>query len=87
MTTTFLTNTIQRLGQKKISDRKLIDRRVFGRKIGLMTSLFGCWHENVGRPFVKANTAYRTCLDCGARRQFNTDTFETYGKFYSPPVV
>ena len=64
-----------------------IDRRVFGRKLGLMATLFGCWHDNIGRPFVHGKTGYRSCLQCGARKQFNLETLETRGNFYFPPVI
>lgn len=63
------------------------DRIVFGKKVGLITKLFGCWHENISRPFVQEDTAYRCCLNCGARKHFNPETLETYGAFYFPPVV
>lgn len=63
------------------------DTLVFGQKVGLITSLFGCWHENISRPFVQGKTAYRSCLKCGARKQFDQETLETHGKFYFPPVA
>jgi len=66
---------------------KRIDKGVFGKKVGVIAKLFGCWHENVSRPFVQDKIAYRSCLNCGARKQFNPDTLETYGKFYFPPTV
>ena len=62
------------------------DRIVFGKKIGLITTLFGCWHNNISRPFVNGKIAYRSCLQCGARKQFNPETLKTDGKFYFPPV-
>lgn len=63
------------------------DQIVFGKKVGLMTKIFGCWHENISRPFTQEQTAYRSCLDCGARKHFNPVTLETYGAFYFPPIV
>jgi hypothetical protein len=64
-----------------------IDERVFGAKVGIFAKLFGCEHKNISRPFTAGGTSYRTCLQCGARKQFNLDTLETYGSFYYPPVV
>ena len=84
MTTSTLLNVFQSFANKK---NEYIDERVFGRKIGLATRLFGCQHYNVGRPFNSGNSAYRSCLGCGARKQFNTETLETYGTFYCPPVI
>ena len=64
-----------------------IDKFVFGKRIGVITKLFGCWHNDVSRPFVQGKTAYRSCLQCGARKQFNPETLETTGGFYFPPVI
>lgn len=63
-----------------------IDTQVFGRKLGLVNRLFGCSHKDMGRPFVEKGVNYRSCVNCGARRQFNPDTFETFGNFYCPPA-
>lgn len=60
----------------------------FGDKIGLLAKVFGCWHNrDLSRPFADKNKAYRVCLDCGARRAFNTQTLETFGPYYFPPTV
>lgn len=61
--------------------------KVFGDKVGLFASIFGCWHKNLTRPFTLGKTAYRSCLDCGARKPFNTDTLVTAKRFYYPPIV
>ena len=57
-----------------------------GRQLSLITRLVGCSHKEMGRPFSEGKTRYRSCLKCGARRQFNEKTFETFGKFYLPPA-
>ena len=59
----------------------------FGSKIGLFGKLFGCWHKKLSRPFTNKNSSYRGCLDCGARKRFDTETLKTFGSFYYPPVV
>jgi len=59
----------------------------FGGKIGLFGKLFGCWHKKLSRPFTNRNSSYRACLDCGARKRFDTETLKTFGSFYYPPVV
>jgi hypothetical protein len=87
MATALLFNKFQRLFSKKEHWTKNPDRMVFGQKVDLITKLFGCWHNDIGRPFVQGKTAYRSCLSCGARRQFNPETLETHGSFYFPPVV
>ena len=86
MATTLLENKFQSLVDKNRSETNEIDPNVFGRKMGLVARLFGCWHNDIGRPFVQGKTAYRSCLQCGARRPFNPETLETHGSFYLPPV-
>ena len=64
-----------------------VTERVFGAKVGIFAKLFGCEHSNISRPFTTGGTSYRTCLNCGARKQFNSETLETFGSFYYPPVI
>ncbi|HEY8559762.1 MAG TPA: hypothetical protein VIL74_05120 [Pyrinomonadaceae bacterium] len=77
----------QNLVQKDRRAAKETDAVLFGKKIGLIAKLFGCWHENLSRPFTRGKTSYRSCLECGARKPFNAETLETYGNFYAPPPV
>ena len=56
-----------------------------GEPIGFFGKLFGCWHKDLSRPFTEKNCSYRVCLDCGARKEFDTDSFQTSGPFYYPP--
>jgi hypothetical protein len=85
--TTILLGKFQRLIHKKSEQTKDSNTFAFGRKVGLLTKFFGCRHGNIGRPFTNGETAYRSCLNCGARRQFNPVTLETHGNFYFPPIV
>jgi hypothetical protein len=48
----------------------------------LMARVFGCWHVQLSRPFSREGRAYRTCLSCGAQRQFNLGKWQMQGKFY-----
>lgn len=54
------------------------------QKIGVFGKLFGCWHKRLSRPFTSERTSYRSCLECGARRNFDTENFKTSGPFYFP---
>ena len=63
-----------------------IDKGVFGEKVGFFSKIFGCGHQDLSRPFSNGKFGYRVCLNCGARKQFNTETLETYGSFYFAPV-
>ena len=76
------------LEQNRIAD-KAINRtkHVFGEKIGIFGKMFGCWHKQLSRPFTSLRESYRVCLDCGARKQFDTENLKTFGPFYYPPTV
>jgi hypothetical protein len=58
---------------------------VVGRIGGRLNRLFGCWHSEMSRPFSSDGQTYRTCVSCGARRQFNIRSWETEGGFYYGP--
>ena len=49
---------------------------------GLMARLFGCRHNQMSRPFSVNGQSYRSCVDCGARRQFNVDSWKMQGDYY-----
>lgn len=82
-----LQNKFSTIKNRKNKRKTEIDDFVFGQKIGVITKLFSCWHDDLSRPFVQGKTAYRSCLQCGARKQFDPETLETYGSFYFPPAV
>lgn len=77
------------LEQNAIVDSRVIrSNKAFGKKVGLMTKVFGCWHQKgLSRPFTENQKAYRVCLDCGARRAFNPQTLKTFGPYYFPPAI
>jgi hypothetical protein len=84
MANTIALNKIQRLADKSVESET--NQFIFGQKVGLITTLFGCWHNNISRPFVNGKIAYRSCLQCGARKRFNPETLKTEKNFYFPPV-
>jgi hypothetical protein len=47
-----------------------------------LTRVFGCWHTEMSRPFTRDGESYRTCLECGARRQFDSSRWEMVGAYY-----
>ena len=55
---------------------------VTGRISNLMARMFGCRHAHMSRPFSRDGRAYRSCLNCGAQRQFNIGKWEMTGGFY-----
>ena len=73
-------NGISQRGTNKTHD-------AFGTKIGIFGKLFGCWHKELSRPFTDKQVSYRACINCGARKKFDTSNFKTSGTFYYPPSV
>ena len=47
-----------------------------------VTRVFGCWHSEMSRPFTHDGQSYRTCLECGARRNFDSARWEMVGAYY-----
>jgi hypothetical protein len=80
-----MTNEIQTKRKNPFKAQSSVDMRVFGKKVSILVRLFGCGHRNLSRPFSHKRTAYRACLQCGARKQFDTQTLKTFGGFYNSP--
>lgn len=55
---------------------------VTGRISNLMARVFGCRHASMSRPFSRDGRAYRSCLNCGAQREFHIGKWEMTGSFY-----
>ena len=64
-----------------------LDEKVFGKKLGLVSRILGCQHRRLTRPIGSGGTAYLSCIECGARKHFNTKTLETSKTFYCPPAI
>jgi len=62
--------------------RPFVAGGLVGKIGGGLNRIFGCWHSEMSRPFSHEGQAYRVCLACGARRQFNTGSWKTEGDFY-----
>ena len=53
--------------------------------LGLRTwvaRVFGCSHKELSRPFSRHGESYRVCIACGARRRFDSQTWNSRGPFY-----
>jgi len=87
MATTLMENEVQTKANNLLESKARAGTQVFGDEVGIFVRLFGCGHRNLSRPFSHESVAYRTCLQCGARKQFNTQTLETVGGFYNPPTA
>ena len=55
---------------------------VTGRIGSLVARVFGCRHAEMSRPFSRDGRAYRSCLNCGAQRQFNLSNWQMQGHYY-----
>lgn len=76
------------LEQNLITDSLIeANENALGDKIGIFGKLFGCWHKRLARPITRNRVSYQACLECGARRKFDTERFRTSGPFYYPPSV
>ena len=67
---------------------------VTGRLNTLVARVFGCRHADMSRPFSRDGRTYRSCLNCGAQRQFNLGNWKMQGGFYygqpqlrQPPIA
>ncbi|MFZ1700094.1 MAG: hypothetical protein WBO10_09555 [Pyrinomonadaceae bacterium] len=78
---------MQKILELSLTTERVLDRNDDSsrKRVGLMASLFGCWHKDLSRPFTTKQGSYRVCTDCGARRMFDTKSFKTLGKFYYTP--
>lgn len=85
MATILLEKEFQGIGVQ--SQFNEVEPEVFGEKVGLFASLFGCWHKRVTRPFAEGKVSYCACLECGARKPFDAETLKSERKFYYPPIV
>ena len=83
MSTTVFTNVDAQISVKGGSET--LNEQVFGKKLGILTRLFGCQHKNLSRPFSQGRSGYRACINCGSRQQFDPRTLETHGAFYAAP--
>jgi len=52
------------------------------RVTGPITRLFGCRHAHLSVPITSDHETYRACIDCGARRPFDTHKWTVYGRYY-----
>ena len=41
----------------------------------------GCWHRKMSWPIGIQGYSYQVCLNCGAKRLFDENTFTAYGPF------
>jgi hypothetical protein len=56
--------------------------QVAAAPLNWLTRIFGCWHQEMSRPFTVRAESYRVCLECGAHRRFDPHAWEMTGPYY-----
>jgi hypothetical protein len=87
MAIVFTGKGIRSLSSNYAASKTESNTELFAKKVGLIGKLFGCGHGELSRPFSQGKIGYRSCLKCGAVKQFNPETLETFGGFYYPSIV
>ena len=54
----------------------------FAGAVSVAARVFGCWHLKLSLPITREGETYRTCVECGARRRFDTERWEMAGQYY-----
>ena len=63
--------------------REVHSLKGIGAKLGnWFSEIFGCAHNEMSRPFSRHGESYRVCINCGARRQFDPQTWNSSGRHY-----
>jgi hypothetical protein len=69
--------------KQEITGPRIEWSRLMKAPLSWLTRVFGCWHREMSRPLtLRAGESYRVCLECGARRRFDPQTWEMAGPFY-----
>jgi hypothetical protein len=50
------------------------------------SSVFGCAHREMSRPFSRHGESYRVCIACGAHRRFDAQTWNSRGPYFYRPA-
>lgn len=50
----------------------------------LLSRLFGCKHRRLGFPITHERGTYRVCVRCGMSRNFDPQSWRSFGPFYRP---
>ena len=48
--------------------------------------LISCRHRHLSRPITHEGRTYRTCANCGMRREFDLATWRSRGRYYQAEV-
>jgi hypothetical protein len=70
--------------QHSVKEQKRVSHlAAFGHWLG---GMFGCPHKEMSRPFSRHGETYRVCINCGARRGFDQQAWNSAGPFYFNPA-
>jgi hypothetical protein len=71
--------TLKQYGQARLNRRP---QGLTAQLSNWLARVFGCRHGEMSRPFTHDGESYRACLECGARRQFDSTRWEMTGAYY-----
>ena len=55
---------------------------MFEARLWTLIRVFRCRHARMGQPITLAGETYRACVACGARRLFDTEKWDCYGRYF-----
>ncbi len=70
------------ISQPQITSKRDGLVRILSALERFLATLFGCRHRRMSWPITRDGQTYRACLKCGVRRNFDTETWKTFGSFY-----
>ena len=73
------------LNQQRIREHAERTRALNDAAQRVLQRLFGCWQHDLSRPFTYDGKTYRVCVKCGLSRNFNVNTWKTYGGYALAP--
>ena len=69
---------------RTVSEKTKLTDEVFGKRVGLLARMFGCYHRRMSRPVTTGNLTYQYCPACGIRRKYDAVTFTPERELYYP---
>jgi len=69
------------MNEKPANDHEARRRALNETAARVVNRVLGCWQHDLSRPFSNKGRTYRVCLKCGMSREFDSDTWKTYGHY------
>ncbi len=72
------------ISQPRLAPRREVMAGLRSRLKRLLVSLIGCRHRRLSWPMTHGRETYRVCVRCGMSRNFDPQTWKSFGPFYRP---